>query len=264
MFLRLLPPALLVLLQTQTTVYGAGIVPPSARSIPGHSFGARSLTNIPEACQGGCAPFAQFLAGASCPVTQCCSDIFEIGYFSCFLCVGNATKAADFTLAQEYVDIVITSCGTEGFSLPILTFPGQNPDRTLASALPAGASSLPVFAPGPSGSGSAVRSSSSTSSSAHTVTASHSQSASGSGSGSAVSTPASSTSGVSISGSGVSFSGSAPQSSATSPPPQSTFSPTSSPSSSPSPSGSAPPSAGVRVRASVIGVGMAVLLALLL
>ncbi|KAJ6463212.1 hypothetical protein C8R47DRAFT_1225164 [Mycena vitilis] len=131
----------------QTAVHGAGIVPPSARHIPGfRARDARSLPDIPASCQAGCAPFAPFLQGESCPVTQCCSDAFESGYFECYKCVGTAMNVTDFTVAQEYVDVVITSCKTEGFALPVLTLPGQDPNRALASALPAGASSVPVFA----------------------------------------------------------------------------------------------------------------------
>ncbi|KAJ7367805.1 hypothetical protein DFH08DRAFT_6094 [Mycena albidolilacea] len=133
----------LSLLHTQL-VHAAGI-PASARHIPGLRVVARDLPVIPTACQVGCAPFAPFFGGESCPVTQCCSTLFEAGYFECFKCVGTSTNATDFSVAQEYVDVLMTSCIAEGFTLPVLTLPGQNPNRTLVSALPPGASAIPVF-----------------------------------------------------------------------------------------------------------------------
>ncbi|KAF7330853.1 hypothetical protein MVEN_02424700 [Mycena venus] len=228
----------LFLLQAQT-VHAAGIIPASARSISGLRVGARDLPVIPAACQANCTPFAPFLTGVGCPVTECCSKIFEAGYFDCFKCVGTATNATDFTIAQEYVDVLTTSCISEGFPLPVLTLPGQNPDRTLVSALPPGASGLPVFPAEPG---------------ANSVSGASPISGS---------TPGSSASGASQSVNPPSGSSSAPpQSTVTAPP-----SPTSSAPSAPSSSGTAPPSAGVRVRSDpympVVGLGFAALLVLL-
>lgn len=117
----------------------------SARRIPG--LRSRSLPTIPSACQAGCAPFAPFLAGAACPVTQCCSSLFETGYANCFRCIGESIHATDFSIAQEYVDVLTTSCVAEGFPLAVLTLPGQDANRTLTTALPADASAIPVFPP---------------------------------------------------------------------------------------------------------------------
>ncbi|KAJ7666520.1 hypothetical protein B0H17DRAFT_1210565 [Mycena rosella] len=142
MFLRTTAIVLGSLYLVQTVAGG----PSSVRRIQG--LNSRSLPAIPAACQAGCEPFTPFLAGATCPVTECCTAIFEQGYFKCFSCVGSALKATDFSVAQEYVDVLTTSCLSEGFTLPELTFPGQNPGRTLATALPAGASNIPIFASG--------------------------------------------------------------------------------------------------------------------
>ncbi|KAJ6627334.1 hypothetical protein B0H10DRAFT_1993977 [Mycena sp. CBHHK59/15] len=128
-------------------------VPRSGRRIQ-----MRELSNVPAACKADCDPFTPFLQGVSCPIAQCCTTLFEAAYFNCFKCVGTATNA-DFSIAQQYVDVVTTSCFIEGITLPELTFPGQNPNRTLATALPAGASTLPIFpsaAASGSSSGSAV------------------------------------------------------------------------------------------------------------
>ncbi|KAJ7067882.1 hypothetical protein C8F01DRAFT_1116100 [Mycena amicta] len=108
----------------------------------------RDLTQIPTACLPECSPFSPFLQGATCAVTECCSVVFETGYFDCFQCVGTSVNASDYSLAQTYVDVVNTACASEGFTLPVLSLPGQNPNRTLATALPPGASAIPVFGPG--------------------------------------------------------------------------------------------------------------------
>nr|GAT46154.1 predicted protein [Mycena chlorophos] len=118
----------------------------------------RGLTDIPSTCSTDCAPFEPFLDGQTCPVTQCCSGAFETAYADCFKCVGVAINATDYTLAQEYVDVVNTACAAEGYTLPVVTLPGQNPNRTLASALPADASAIAVFG-GSSSSASSVPSS---------------------------------------------------------------------------------------------------------
>ncbi|KAJ7087296.1 hypothetical protein B0H15DRAFT_306794 [Mycena belliarum] len=61
--------------------------------------------------------------------------LFQGSYFECLKCVGIATNAttADFVQAQSLVDGLTVACSKEGFTLPELTFPGQNPNRTLAT-----------------------------------------------------------------------------------------------------------------------------------
>jgi hypothetical protein len=96
-------------------------------------------------------------------VTQCCIPLFEAGFFNCFLCIGQAQNVTDFSIAQTFVDgkldipvwhelgfrppfpVLTTSCTAEGLTLPELTFPGQDPQRTLATMLPPGASTAPIF-----------------------------------------------------------------------------------------------------------------------
>ncbi|KAJ7727921.1 hypothetical protein B0H16DRAFT_1589734 [Mycena metata] len=236
----------LVLVQT---VAGAGLIPTSARRTVG--LRARSLPVIPKTCQTDCAPFGPFFDGAACAVTQCCSAVFQMAYFDCFLCVGNATGATDYTIAQDYVDVLTTSCIAENFTLPLLSLPGQDPNRTPTSVLPAGASAIPVFPA--EGSASAVRRSTttpsrtSTSSPAHSATASSSQPSGASNSATASQPSGASNSATasqpasapSISGSGSASLTAPPQSTVTSPPSQS----------SAAPSTSVPPSAGFRARA---------------
>ncbi|KAJ7229122.1 hypothetical protein GGX14DRAFT_555160 [Mycena pura] len=144
MLLRTIPVSFCLLYLAQ--MVAAAELPSSVRHISLTGSLRRGLSDIPAACQTDCDPFAPFLDGQTCPVTQCCSIAFGRGYFDCFMCVGNATHSTDYTLAQEFVDVVITSCDSEGITLPVLTLPGQDPNRTLATTLPAGASSIPVFA----------------------------------------------------------------------------------------------------------------------
>jgi hypothetical protein len=66
----------LLLLQAQTVVYGAGIVPSSARRIPGLRLRGRNLPVIPAACNTGCTPFAPFLGGEVRPL----SDLYNFEY----------------------------------------------------------------------------------------------------------------------------------------------------------------------------------------
>ncbi|KAJ6516393.1 hypothetical protein C8R45DRAFT_243268 [Mycena sanguinolenta] len=245
MFLWTLAVGALSVLQTET-VHAAGIT--AVRRIPGlrARVGARDLPIIPTTCQDGCSPFQPFLTGATCPAAQCCTTAFDIGYADCFTCVGNATGATDFTIAQEYVDVLITSCLTEGFTIPVLTLPGQNPNRTLVSALPPGASTIPVFP----AEGSIVRPSASRTTETRTQSAT---TASQSSLSQSVTTAQSN----SLSQSGTS----PPQSTATAPPSSSV--PISSPSASPS--STAPPNAGVQLRLDpYVGLGFAAVLALLL
>ncbi|KAF7331641.1 hypothetical protein MKEN_00043800 [Mycena kentingensis (nom. inval.)] len=122
------------------------------RSLRQSSPFPRGLDEIPTVCADECAPFSLFLHGDACRVTECCSSAFEEGYFGCFMCVGTAQNATDFSFAQKYVNVVITACASEGFTLPVLSLPGQDPNRTLSTELPPDASAQPVFV---SGSGSA-------------------------------------------------------------------------------------------------------------
>ncbi|KAJ7087299.1 hypothetical protein B0H15DRAFT_950179 [Mycena belliarum] len=229
----------------------------SARRIPG--LRSRSLPTIPSACQAGCAPFAPFLAGAACPVTQCCSSLFETGYANCFRCIGESIHATDFSIAQEYVDVLTTSCVAEGFPLAVLTLPGQDANRTLTTALPADASAIPVFPPA---SGSVVRSSTapahSRSAVTGTATASHSRGPqiSGSAPGSSTASGASKT----ASASAVFSSPPANSSSATAPPSLTTvFASSGAPAPSPSAPNAAPRSAGLDTVAVVVVLALQVL-----
>ncbi|CAA7259569.1 unnamed protein product [Cyclocybe aegerita] len=92
------------------------------------------LPNVPPQCTATCNPVNTVLA-AGCPISQCCQASFATGYYNCFLCVEGALGINDFTVAQGIVDNLVTTCASRGFAIPKLTFPGQNPDRPLSTAI---------------------------------------------------------------------------------------------------------------------------------
>ncbi|KAJ7179613.1 hypothetical protein C8R46DRAFT_1074265 [Mycena filopes] len=71
------------------------------------------------------------------------NTIAQGGYFDCLKCVGVADNAttADFAIAQTDLDDFTVACSKVGFALPELTLPGQNPNRTLATAPVSGSGS---------------------------------------------------------------------------------------------------------------------------
>ncbi|KAF8966432.1 hypothetical protein BDZ97DRAFT_1698567 [Flammula alnicola] len=90
---------------------------------------------VPPQCETQCDPINSVIA-AGCQISTCCQASFEMGYFNCFECVGQAVNLTDYSAIQQTLD------GNSGFSLPKLTFPGQNPNRPLSSVSSAPASTL--------------------------------------------------------------------------------------------------------------------------
>jgi hypothetical protein len=88
-----------------------------------------------------------------CTFSQCCLASFESGFYNCDICVG--TNDTDYSTAQATLDskylpfyveeklrrslyafiALYDDCAGLGIQLPVLTFPGQNPNRTLSSAV---------------------------------------------------------------------------------------------------------------------------------
>ncbi|KAF7354884.1 hypothetical protein MSAN_01402900 [Mycena sanguinolenta] len=109
------------------------------RSVSGIHFGLalnrrQDLPNAPQ-CDSTCDPVEDIISTGSCPPSECCTELFQADYFDCLKCVGEATNAtmADWTVAQNDVDALTVACSKEGFPLPELTLPTQNPNRTLAT-----------------------------------------------------------------------------------------------------------------------------------
>lgn len=88
--------------------------------------------NLPPQCQSTCNPVLSAI-NSNCPRSQCCTASFEQQLFDCFTCLANAASSSNFTTAQATVDELYDACATLGVSLPVLTFPGENPNRPLSS-----------------------------------------------------------------------------------------------------------------------------------
>ncbi|KIM42931.1 hypothetical protein M413DRAFT_26892 [Hebeloma cylindrosporum] len=96
--------------------------------------GGTGIPQVPSQCQSICNPVNTVIS-AGCTPSSCCQASFEMAYFNCFLCVGQASGLTDYTEIQTVLDEVVNECALIGNDLPKLTFPGQNPNRTL-SAVP--------------------------------------------------------------------------------------------------------------------------------
>ncbi|KAG1767735.1 hypothetical protein EV702DRAFT_747849 [Suillus placidus] len=136
-------------------VLSAAAIPVSSR--PSASYLSQSFrvlsspsykrqSSVPSQCTPTCDPVQSEL-NSGCPITACCTQSFETSYYNCLLCVGTAYNATDYTQAQADVDQLYVSCYGYGYSLQELTFPGQNPSRTLSTSSHAGTSTVVSTSP---------------------------------------------------------------------------------------------------------------------
>ncbi|KAF9057341.1 hypothetical protein BJ165DRAFT_1419881 [Panaeolus papilionaceus] len=95
-----------------------------------------AIPSVPTQCKSTCDPVNSVLSTGTCPIDRCCTTTFTKGYFDCFTCVADAVQLTDFSAPQALVDRITTTCASRGISLPVLTFPGQNPSRPLATVAP--------------------------------------------------------------------------------------------------------------------------------
>ncbi|KAJ7590833.1 hypothetical protein C8J56DRAFT_1047079 [Mycena floridula] len=125
-------PTLLVVAAffTVTTAYPA----PDESSV-GLFRRQNSIPNVPPQCQSSCNPANAIIDETTqgCIATNCCTTSFETDYFNCFLCVGKAANLTDWTQPQAYVDGLVIQCSISGLPIPEKTFPGQDPNRTIAT-----------------------------------------------------------------------------------------------------------------------------------
>ncbi|KAJ7477226.1 hypothetical protein B0H11DRAFT_2030314 [Mycena galericulata] len=124
---------------TLSAVHTAASVPrPGGSGFRRLSLNRRQNDDLPPQCDTTCDPINTLLASQACDTdpAQCCTTSFQSGYFSCLECVGFADNvtAAGFAVAQTTLDNLTILCSEDGFALPELTLPGQNPNRTLATA----------------------------------------------------------------------------------------------------------------------------------
>jgi len=87
-------------------------------------------------CDSRCTPIIGTVASNNCTPSECCSESFENEYFNCFVCVASVVDLTDYTEPQSNIDLLYDECANLGLRIPVLTFPGQNPNRTLSSVEP--------------------------------------------------------------------------------------------------------------------------------
>ncbi|KAF8211628.1 hypothetical protein K438DRAFT_1807624 [Mycena galopus ATCC 62051] len=133
-------------LWTLSAARSASSIPwPSPRSLLALSRRQSGIPPVPPQCATICDPVNTILETNTCTPSECCTTSFETNYFSCITCVLGAANATNssYTLAQGSLDTIVVDCAAEGITLPELTLPGQNPNRTLPSLSLSGSLSLP-------------------------------------------------------------------------------------------------------------------------
>ncbi|TFK64892.1 hypothetical protein BDN72DRAFT_221500 [Pluteus cervinus] len=113
--------------------------PGAAVTKPGSLLVLRQATpptgSVPPTCQSACAPVlgdgSNNPGVNNCPASQCCTAAFAATFESCILCVGTNAGVTNYTEPQQDLDSFVVQCDQNGFSVPELTLPGQNPDRPL-------------------------------------------------------------------------------------------------------------------------------------
>ncbi|KAF8716382.1 hypothetical protein AX14_012370, partial [Amanita brunnescens Koide BX004] len=102
-------------------------------------------------CESPCSSVDQFVgpnAPDTCTPQACCTADFEQAYLNCFTCIGTAENITDYSQYQSSLDNLTSACLEEGINVPKLTFPGQNPNRSLPTPSSTLASSSATGVPG--------------------------------------------------------------------------------------------------------------------
>jgi hypothetical protein len=103
-------------------------------------FSKRQIPNlqVPAQCESTCDPVNAIIGeDDQCTVGQCCNANFAQGYFDCFKCVGGELQIKSWNLPQKFLDGLVVQCSRKNIQLPLLSFPGQNPNRVLSTNAPA-------------------------------------------------------------------------------------------------------------------------------
>ncbi|KAG2151714.1 hypothetical protein BD769DRAFT_1002 [Suillus cothurnatus] len=103
----------------------------SFRALSGPLYKRQGPT--PSQCTPSCDP-VQGEINDGCPITACCTQAFETSYYNCLLCLGTADNTTDYTTSQADINDLYATCYERGYSLPELTFPGQNPSSILSTS----------------------------------------------------------------------------------------------------------------------------------
>ncbi|KAF8531840.1 hypothetical protein JB92DRAFT_2846877 [Gautieria morchelliformis] len=89
---------------------------------------------IPSQCSSICTPALMALQACNPPMVSCfCAPSLQSGLFNCYSCAGQAGNSTDYSTPQMQIDEITATCDQVGMPLPIRTFPGQNPNRTLVT-----------------------------------------------------------------------------------------------------------------------------------
>ncbi|KAF9526278.1 hypothetical protein CPB83DRAFT_858105 [Crepidotus variabilis] len=94
----------------------------------------RQVPSVPPQCDSTCEPINVLINGR-CTPKMCCTASFAQSFFDCYKCSAEAFGLTDYTQAQQVLDGLVGTCAGVGVLLPQLTFPGQNPSRTLSSVV---------------------------------------------------------------------------------------------------------------------------------
>ncbi|KAJ6516386.1 hypothetical protein C8R45DRAFT_1087461 [Mycena sanguinolenta] len=126
---------------TLSVIRSASSIPWTAGSSPHFGLALHKrqsgIPPVPSQCASTCDPVNVILQTDTCPPSTCCTTSFQMAYFQCLECVfaaANATTAA-YAQGQTVLDNITVSCFADGFPLPELTLPGQNPNRSLSTSL---------------------------------------------------------------------------------------------------------------------------------
>lgn len=87
----------------------------------------------PAQCESTCESVAPIIESGCSMISACCSATFEMSFFDCLVCTNAATNVTDYTEAQSTINSLYDECASFGLQLPVLTFPGQNPNQLLSS-----------------------------------------------------------------------------------------------------------------------------------
>ncbi|KAK0490513.1 hypothetical protein IW261DRAFT_17814 [Armillaria novae-zelandiae] len=134
---------LFLLLGVQLHIYVAALDPRFLSWSRALHVVGRQVSGIPSQCQTPCSA-ANALISANCTPLQCCTSGFENDYVSCEGCFGNAMNLTNYTVPQTTVDNLVVMCSLRGIVIPKVTFPGQDPNRQLATSAIASSTSRAV------------------------------------------------------------------------------------------------------------------------
>ncbi|TFK70248.1 hypothetical protein BDN72DRAFT_551801 [Pluteus cervinus] len=104
------------------------------RSTVGRRQGSAGGVTPPPPCTSICAPVLPLL-GAACPTEECCNEQFDLSFFACLVCVGEANENPDFGPAQAQLDQLTQQCAAQSAPIAPLTIPSASLSSVIESAI---------------------------------------------------------------------------------------------------------------------------------